>query len=69
MDRVRGEGSEVTHRAPQGDAVFWDVVEVIGLKRVPVGKNDGRAVCPLKVHLHGLVMETKPELVHLCKGG
>lgn len=56
---------EVTHRPPDGDAIFLGVAEVIGFKGVPVSEDDGRVVGPLEVHLHVSVMEPNPHLVNV----
>lgn len=55
----------LTHRAPDGDTIFWGVAEVVGFKRVPEGEDDGRVVSPLEVHLHVCVMEADPHLPNI----
>lgn len=60
-----GRVDGVTHGSPDGDAIFQSVAEVVGLKAVPVGEDDGRVVGPLEVHLHVGVVEADPELVHI----
>ena len=68
MIRVRTGGIEgCAHRPPDGDTVFLDVAEVVGLKRVPEGEDDGRVVRPLEVHLHIGVVQSDPELFYVCK--
>lgn len=49
--------------APDGDAIFLGVAEVVGFKGVPVGEDDRRVVSPLEVHLHISIMESDPQLV------
>ena len=61
----RGQRPRVTHGSPDGDTVLGGVLEVVGLKGMPVSEDDGRVVCPLEVHLHSRVMETNPQLLHI----